>query len=199
MLKCLMHSPLPRRVILLSSVLLSGMQPATLLAADRAPVQVVQGMDVQRYAGTWFEIARFPNRFQKQCAGDVTATYTVQGDRTIRVDNTCRLADGKYDEAIGVARQKDAAGVNTQLEVRFAPAWMSWLPFVWADYWVIVLDADYRYAVVGTPDREYLWVLSRTPQMEGDAWAGLLEQVKAQGYDVGRLQKTVQSQPVSRP
>jgi apolipoprotein D and lipocalin family protein len=186
MLKSLM------RILPLAAALLFCM-PATLLAADKVPVQVVQGMDVQRYAGTWFEIARFPNRFQKQCAGDVSATYTPQDDQTIRVDNKCRLADGKYDEAIGVARQKDRTEANTKLKVRFAPPWMSWLPFVWADYWVIVLDADYRYAAVGTPDREYLWLLSRSPQMDGDTYAGLLEQVKSQGYDVSRLQKTPQS------
>jgi apolipoprotein D and lipocalin family protein len=187
MLKSLMRTPL------LAATLLFPMLPATLLAADKVPVQAVQGMDVQRYAGTWFEVARFPNRFQTQCAGDVSATYTVQADQTLRVDNKCRLADGKYDEAIGVARQKDRTEANTKLKVRFAPDWMSWLPFVWADYWVIVLDADYRYAAVGTPDREYLWLLSRSPQMDGDTYAGLLEQVKSQGYDVSRLQKTSQT------
>lgn len=198
MLESLMQTSLLRSLMLLS-FLLSVLLPAPLLAADRGPVQAVNGMDLQRYAGTWFEIARFPNRFQKQCAGDVTATYAVQPDQTIRVDNKCRLSDGHYDEAIGVARQSDPAGPDTRLKVRFAPAWMSWLPFVWADYWVIVLDADYRYAAVGTPDREYLWLLSRTPQMEGDTWAGLLEQVRAQGYDVSRLQKTVQAPAAPRP
>lgn len=172
-------------------LLMAAFLPGALPAADQAPVQALPRMDVQRYAGQWFEIARFPNRFQKQCSGDVTARYTLQADGGIEVVNRCRLADGRYDQATALARQQDP-GSNTRLKVRFAPAWLSWLPWVWADYWVIALDTDYRHALVGTPDRDYLWVLSRTPQLDERAYADLLEKAKAQGYDINRLQKTAQ-------
>lgn len=178
--------PLP--ALLLAAALLPAVSPA----AEPPPVQALPAMDVQRYAGQWFEVARFPNRFQKQCSGDVTARYTPQADGNVQVLNRCRLADGRYDEATGQARLQDPAGRNTQLEVRFAPAWLSWLPWVWGDYWVIALDRDYRYALVGTPDRGYLWVLSRTPQLDERAYADMLEKAKAQGYDVSRLQRTAQ-------
>lgn len=167
-------------------------------ARPKASVQAVQGMDIGRYVGTWYEIARFPNRFQKKCAGDVTANYTPLTDGTLRVLNKCRLADGKYEQALAVARKADPDLPNTILKVRFAPAWLSWLPLVWADYWVVALDTEYAYALVGTPDHDYLWVLSRTPDMDAAIYAGLLKQAEAQGYDISRLQKTVQGQPAAR-
>ena len=162
-----------------------------LLRAE-VPVRAVQGMDIGRYVGTWHEIARFPNRFQKQCAGDVTANYTPLTDGTLRVLNKCRLADGKYEQAVGVARKADPDLPNTVLKVRFAPKWLAWLPFVWADYWVVALDPEYGYALVGTPDHDYLWVLSRTPTLDAAVYEQLLTKAKAQGYDISRLQKTGQ-------
>lgn len=178
---------------LVSALLLALVLSPALLRAE-VPVQVVQGMDAERYTGTWFEIARFPNRFQKQCAGDVSANYSLQPDQTLRVANKCRLADGQYEEAIGVARQADRTQANTKLKVRFAPSWLSWLPFVWADYWVIALDPDYRYALVGTPDHEYLWILSRSPALDAATYDTLVDKARIQGYDTTRLQKTSQTQ-----
>jgi len=95
--------------------------------------------------------------------------------------------------AEGKARLASANGPNSKLKVRFAPAWLSWLPAVWGDYWIIELAPDYSYSVVGTPDRKYLWILSRTPQMDAATYDRLVRQSAAKGFDVARLVKTNQS------
>ncbi|HLP17059.1 MAG TPA: lipocalin family protein [Bacteroidota bacterium] len=154
---------------------------------------VVAKLDIGRYMGTWYEVARLPNSFQTKCAGDVTATYTLRADGAIDVVNKCRLADGTMSEAIGRAKQADEDGPNTKLKVRFAPAWLSLLPFVWGDYWVIDLAPDYSSAVIGEPRRKYLWVLSRTPQIDETRFNNILAGVKKQGYDLTNLIRTVQS------
>lgn len=155
-----------------------------------AQVRTVASVDLDRYAGRWFEIARSPNRFQQRCAGDVTATYTRRADGRIDVVNRCRTSDGWID-ARGVARLVDGSGAK--LKVRFAPAVLSFLPFVWGDYWILGLAGDYTWAVVGSPDRKYLWVLARSPQMGDEAWARAADVARGNGFDVGRLQKTPQA------
>ena len=115
------------------------------------PLPTVPALDVDRYLGVWHEIARYPNRFQEQCASDVTATYTRNADGTLGVVNACRKAGGETMRARGQARMVTPPAT---LAVRFAPAWLAWLPLVWGDYWVIDLADDYRYAVVGEPSRE---------------------------------------------
>lgn len=157
------------------------------------PLEVVPSVDLDRYAGTWFEIARLPNWFQEQCAGDVTATYTLLEDGTIKVVNRCRKETGQTAEAEGRAKRADSDGPNTKLRVRFAPALLSLLPFVWGNYWIIVLSPDYSYAVVGEPTRKYLWVLSRTPAMDETTLQGILDQVKQKGYDLSGLIRTKQT------
>lgn len=165
--------------------------------AQAADLPVVPKVDLDRYAGRWYEIARLPHRFQEQCVGDVTAEYARREDGRIAVVNRCRRADGSFDEAQAVARVVDPQ-TNAKLEVSFLPAWLNWLPF-WADYWVIALAPDYSYAVVGHPTREYLWVLSRTPQMPAETYAALLAQIEKLGYDPQRLRKTAQGQPADPP
>jgi len=152
--------------------------------------RTVEAVDLARYAGVYYEIARFPNRFQKQCAGDVTATYTNLPDGDVRVVNRCRRADGSMDEARGVVRQAGKDASNAKLEVRFAPAWLSFLPQVWGDYWILAVGPDYSYAVVGSPSREYLWILSRVQQMTELAYRQAVEAARANGYDVSRLVKS---------
>ncbi len=134
-----------------------------------------------------------PFRFESEGASDVTATYTLLDDGTIRVLNRCRKENGDIDEAEGRARLASDAGPNTKLKVRFAPAFLSFLPFVWGDYWIIDLANDYSYAAVGEPDRKYLWVLSRTPVMDETALQGILDRVKQNGYDLTGLIKTKQT------
>lgn len=151
-------------------------------ASASEPVRSVPELDISRYAGHWHEIGHLPVFFQRGCAGDITASYTLRDDGLVGVVNACRTEDGDHDSSEGVARL--VPGHPGRLEVRFAPDWLSWLPMVWADYWVVDLDPGYQWAVVGSPNRKYLWILSRTPTME----KALFEQIKARaekmGYDL---------------
>lgn len=151
---------------------------------------VVPSVDLERYSGVWYEIARLPNRFQEKCAGDVTATYTLLDDGQIRVMNRCKKEDGSFAEANGRARLASEDGPTSKLKVRFAPAFLSFLPFVWGDYWILDLDPDYTRAVVGDPDRTYLWILSRSPEMEEKVVETILNRVRQLGYDVSGLIRT---------
>jgi len=152
----------------------------------------VAPVDLQRYAGIWHEQARLPNRFQKPCAGPVTAQYTPQADGSVRVLNRCARADGNFDEAVGSARVVPVAGQPGagRLEVRFAPAWLGWLPMVWGDYWILKLDRDYQVALVGTPNREYLWVLSRAPRLDDAALQAELDYARSLGFDADKVVPT---------
>jgi apolipoprotein D and lipocalin family protein len=158
--------------------------------AQPSPVRTVPFVDLDRYVGDWFEIARVPNRFQRQCVGDVRASYARRADGRIDVVNRCRTADGQT-EARGVARLVDEQS-QAKLEVRFAPAWLSWLPPVWGDYWVIGLASDYSWAVVGDPDREYLWILARTPRLEAESISAARAAARDNGFDVAHLVQTPQ-------
>lgn len=173
-----------RRIVLLLSLLLSGFGHAQ-------TVRTVAHVDLNRYAGDWYEIARLPNRFQKDCVANVSAHYAVRADGELDVLNQCDRADGRREEAAGRGRVADHAS-NAKLEVRFAPDWLGWLPFVWADYWIIELADDYSYAAVGEPSREYLWILSRTPQLPDALYESLLNRLTEQGFDTARLVKTRQ-------
>lgn len=165
------------------------------LAQDGANsvLSTVGSVDLNKYQGRWYEIARYPNKFQKKCVGDTTATYTIKKDGDIEVLNECLKKNGKITRAKGEARVKDSS-TNAKLKVRFAPAFLSFLPFVWADYWIIDLADDYSYAVVGDPGRKYLWILSRTPEMDQSTYQGILRRVKEQGFDPNKLIKTPQNQ-----
>jgi apolipoprotein D and lipocalin family protein len=155
------------------------------LAAAEKPLQTVASVDLQRYLGTWYEIATIPSRFQKGCVG-VTATYTVRPDGRIGVVNRCRkhTLDGEEKSISGKAWVVDRA-TNAKLKVQF------FWPFT-GSYWIIELDPEYRYAVVGHPGRDYLWILSRTPQMDEALYATLSERIAAHGYDVSRIVRTLQ-------
>jgi apolipoprotein D and lipocalin family protein len=165
-----------------------------LLAAGMAwaqQVQPVAKVELNRYLGKWFEIARFPNRFQDDCVANVTAQYDKRTDGEIEVINRCKEAGGKIDEAIGRARIDDTNS-NAKLKVRFAPEWLGWLPFLWADYWIVDLADDYSFAAVGGPTRDNLWILSRTPTMSATAYEALVNRLTAQGFDTSKLVKTRQ-------
>jgi len=162
----------------------------THMSGQDKPLQVVDEVDFQRYAGTWYEIARLPNPFQKRCAGDVTATYTLLDNDQIKVVNRCRKEDGEFIEAEGRARRAGKDEPLSKLEVRFAPRYLSWLPFVWGDYWIIELDSGYRYAVIGDPNRKYLWILAREPEMDEHILEGILQRTSEQGYDVSKVVRT---------
>jgi len=152
---------------------------------EEQKLDVVAKVDLQRYLGTWYEIARLPAKFENGCVG-VTATYSLNEDGTIKVVNRCRLhkLDGELKEATGIARVCDL-NTNAKLKVQF------FWPFS-GDYWIIELANDYSYAVVGTPNRQYMWVLSRTPFMENALYNQIIERARAKGFDVDKLEKPVQ-------
>ena len=155
--------------------------------AELAPLQTVPSVDVPRYMGTWYEIAKYPNWFQKKCASSTQATYSLQADGRVQVLNRCKTDKGEWSEALGAARQIGGP-TSAQLKVRFAPEWLSFIPMVWGDYWIIDLDPQYQWVLVSEPRREYLWVLSRTPQMPAATYQQLQNKLVALGFDLNRLQ-----------
>lgn len=172
-----------RHVVLL--LLLSACGSRSAEESTAPPLRTVAKVELDRYLGTWFEIASYPQRFQRDCTA-TQANYSLDDDGDILVENRCRKhsLDGKLDTAKGRARVVDR-GSNAKLEVSF------FRPF-WGDYWIIDLGDEYEYAVVGHPSREYLWILSRTPTLDPTVYAGILERLVAQGYDTSRLQTTLQ-------
>jgi apolipoprotein D and lipocalin family protein len=148
------------------------------------PLQTVAHVDLSRYLGTWYEIANFPQSFQRGCTA-TTATYTLRADGEIDVLNRCRKGspDGKENSALGRARVVDGT-TNAKLEVSF------FRPF-WGDYWIIELANDYSYAVVGHPGRDYLWILSRNPTMAEATYQEIVARLRAKGYETSRLVRTV--------
>jgi len=141
--------------------------------------------------GTWYEIAKYPNWFQKKCTGNTKADYSLLPDGRVQVINRCRMEGGTVNEAIGVARQVGDV-TSPKLEVRFAPAWLSFMPFVWGDYWVIELDDNYQLVAVSEPTREYLWILSRTAQVTPASYNALLNKLRQKGFDLQKLEITQQ-------
>lgn len=180
-----------RTMAVMAIVLASTLHDADAHAQTQAPVRTVPQVVLDRYVGEWFEIARFPNRFQRQCRGDVRASYARRADGRIDVVNRCRTADGQT-EARGVARVVDQQ-TSAALKVRFAPAWLSFLPFVWGDYWIIGLAPDYTWAVVGDPGRSYLWILARTPRLDDQSLELARAAARRNGFDVDRLVPTPQT------
>ena len=153
--------------------------------SDALAPKTVDNVDLKRYQGTWYEQARLPMFFQRNCAANITATYTPREDGRIGVRNACDDKQGKRMVSEGVARP--VPGQPGQLEVRFAPDWLAWVPMVWADYWVIDLDPDYQWAVVGGPSRKYLWILSRTPTMARSKYDAIVARAAQRGYPVDEL------------
>lgn len=159
--------------------------------AQEASVKTIPALEVPRYLGTWYEIAKFPNWFQRKCLSNTQAVYSVRPDGNLKVLNSCKTADGEIAQAEGTARQIGASD-SPKLEVRFAPVWLSFLPIVWGDYWVIDLDPQYQVAAISDPRREYLWVLSRTPQLDNKTYDALLQRLQNQQFDTRKLELTQQ-------
>lgn len=159
-------------------------KPPVNRAAD-VPLTTEAQVNLDQYLGRWYEIARFPNSFEKNCEG-VTAEYARRDDGLISVVNTCRKGgvDGKAEVANGRARIVDAK-TNAKLEVSFFG------PF-WGDYWILDLDDDYSLSLVGEPQGRYLWVLARTPEISDEERAGALTRLQTLGYDTSALYFTKQ-------
>lgn len=186
------RSPGLRGLVILVLLLVGGLTEGPAMADER--LELVEHLDLARYEGLWYEIARLPNRFQDQCAGDVTARYELLDSGRVRVTNRCRNADGSWSEAAGIARRDASDGREAALEVRFAPRWLSLLPFVWGDYRVMALDDEYTHALVGSRDREFLWILARRPVLSEAAFERLVSEAQRQGFDISRLENTVHTQ-----
>ena len=180
-----------RRLLIVATIIITW--PA---AAASLPNRPVPSLDLHRYAGRWYEIARLPMYFERKCLDAVVATYTPDPDGTIHVHNTCRTSKGRMS-ADGVARFKEHQ--PAALEVRFAPDWLTWLPMAWADYWVIEVDPDYRWAVIGGPGRNHLWILSRQPTMDQALLRTLTEHSRQRGYPVDQLMMSAPADTPDRP
>ena len=167
-------------------LLLSLLPLLCLTAAHAAPPEPIERLDLDRYLGKWYELAKYPNRFQKQCVSDTTASYAIAEDGRIEVLNRCRTDSGEFEEAEGVARLVGEAG-SPKLKVRFAPAWLSWLPMVWGDYWVIDLDEAYTLVAISEPSREYLWILARDPDVTEQWIDALIARLTERGFDPERI------------
>jgi apolipoprotein D and lipocalin family protein len=174
-----------KRRLLLASMVLAA---ACTAAPPGPPLATVARVDVERYVGTWHEVALIPNRFQSGCAAETTATYTLLDDGRIGVRNRCRRADGTEMSVDGVAEVVDPT-TNARLKVSFLPAWLRWTGIGRGDYWVLYLSPDYRVAVVGEPRREFLWILARTPTLTDREYAALMPVVQAAGYEPERLRR----------
>lgn len=165
---------------------------APVRSAD-APLQALPSLDVPAYMGTWYQVALYPNRFQRHCASDTRAQYRLLSDGRIEVHNRCRRADGRADEASGLARPVGRLAGDrlapAQLEVSFLPAALRWLPFGWGRYWVVDLADDGRYAIVSEPTREYLWVLARAPQLSAEDEGKVRATLQRLGFDLSRLER----------
>jgi len=149
-------------------------------AGNHPPLAVVDSVDLSRYLGRWYEIARLPNSFQKRCVCS-SAEYELNDDGTIRVVNSCLKGDvkGETEQATGKAFIVDGSN-NAKLRVQF------FWPFR-GDYWIIELDEQYQWAVVGTPNRKYLWILARDRNMDETTYSMLLERIAAKGFDTTML------------
>ncbi len=149
----------------------------------------VNYVNLEKYTGLWYEIAKIPNRFQKNCKSNTTALYSLMDDGSIKVVNSCREEDGKINSSEGVARVVDNI-TNSKLEVSFVSIFG--IHLFWGDYWIIGLDDEYSYAVIGTPERKYGWILSRTKKLPEEKLTAAFEILKKNGYNRNDFEMTLQ-------
>ncbi len=144
------------------------------------PPKTVSFVDLNRYTGLWYEISKIPNSFQKKCAAGTTAEYSLREDGRIQAVNKCFKSDGSLKQATGVARIADSV-TKAKLEVSFVR--ILGRNRFWGDYWIIELDEDYQWVIIGHPKRKYGWILSRTPEISAELRQQLKKRLRAQGYD----------------
>ncbi len=148
-------------------------------------IETIPTLDLNRYLGRWHEICRLPLRWEDEAATDITATYSLNEDGKVRVDNRCFDKDGKPTQALGEATPVD--GTNTRLKVTFLPKGLRWLPFTDGDYWVLKLDPGYRVSLVATPNRKHLGLLSRDISLPPEIRGAYLAEAQRQGFDLADL------------
>ncbi|KAK2412783.1 hypothetical protein P8452_73090 [Trifolium repens] len=157
-------------------------------------IEVVKGVDLERYMGRWYEIASFPSIFTPKNGENTRATYTLNTDGTVHVLNET-WNKGKRDYIEGSAYKANPNSDEAKLKVKFyVPPFLPIIP-VTGDYWILYLDQDYQYALIGGPTTKYLWILSRKTHLDDEIYNQLIEKAKEEGYDVTKLHKTPQSDP----
>ncbi|KAK1292099.1 hypothetical protein QJS10_CPB17g00234 [Acorus calamus] len=162
--------------------------------ASKKQMEVVKGLDLVRYMGRWYEIASFPSRFQPKDGVDTRATYSLNPDgSTVKVLNET-WSGGKRGYIEGSAYKAEPSSDEAKLKVKFyVPPFLPIIPVV-GDYWVLFIDEDYQYALIGQPSRKYLWILCRQNHLDEEIYNQLVEKAKEEGYDVTKLHKTLQSE-----
>jgi apolipoprotein D and lipocalin family protein len=178
-------------LVALAGVFLMLSSGTTNSQTSSAEMTTVKHVDLSKYIGMWYEVSKIPNSFQKQCARNTTATYSLRNDGKIDVINRCTESDGSVSEAKGIARVVDTT-TNSKLEVSFVR--ILGLQLFWGDYWIIGLDENYRYAIVGTPSRKYGWILSRTPALSSEDTKAAFEILKSHGYNPENFVMTEQTE-----
>lgn len=188
---------------MLKKFILTAILPVLLLISGTVSAQktdsgnqmkatAVASVDLNRYSGKWFEIARYSNKSQKNCIGNTTIVYTLKPEGKIDVLNECLKKDGTVIDAKGEAKIVDKA-TNAKLEMRYAPGYLAFLSTSRDDYWIIDLDEKYQYAAVGDKDGKNLWILSRSPKLNDATYQNILRRVETMGYKPGKLVKTPQN------
>lgn len=165
----------------------------TLAHAQTEPLQAVEKIELNKYLGTWHEVARKPLYFQRKCDSNVTANYSLNKNGNIKVDNSCYTKDGKFKQTIGEAFVQNAPS-NSKLKVSFLPKIIRWLPVGRGDYWVLKIDENYETVLVGEPDKKYMWILSRSQQPQPEVVQEYLNYAESIGYDLSDVIKTKQTQ-----
>ncbi len=179
--------------LLAAAILVLASASAQTAESEKPPrLDALPSLTISTYLGTWYQVALFPNRFQRQCVSDTTASYQQAANGSLIVSNRCRVASGQWDEASGEARPVGTVDADqlrpAQLRVSFLPAWLRWLPVGWGNYWVIQLADDGRYAVISEASRRYLWVLARAPRLSAADETTIRGQLIKQGFDLGAWQ-----------
>jgi len=162
------------------------------VAVADPPVQPVERLDLQRYAGTWFEIARTPNKLQERCVGDATVTWSPVDAHAARLVRRCREAGDRWSETAGDAIGEDGDRTGARFQLSYVPSWLRWWPQARDRHWVVLLDDAYHYAVVSDPARRSVWILARTPSLDRGTYAGILDMLRDRKYPVDRLVATPQ-------
>lgn len=180
----------PSKTLILSGtmILLSAIQSVyaeNSTPAVISPVTSVKSINLPQYLGCWYEVARLPMFFERHCAGNVTATYSLNPDLTVKVDNQCITSNGKTIQSIGQATPIDTS--NAKLSVTFLPSWLRWTGFAKTPYWILKIDDHYTTALIGEPSRKYLWILSRTSQIAPETYHEYVLEAQRQGFNTSQL------------
>ena len=179
--------------IVVGGAVLVGLGMATMAYAQTKPLHVVEKVELDKYLGVWYEVARKPMYFQNKCDRDVSATYTLNENGNIAVDNLCYAQDGKLNQSSGEAFVQNAP-FNSKLKVSFLPESIRWLPVGRGDYWILKIADDYQTVLVGEPKRKYMWVLSRSAQPDPAVVKEYLDYAQSVGFDLSDIIHTKQTQ-----